>query len=177
MLSAVASKQLSLAEMKDRSGKYHGMQAIKRAFCRCTNTNWNQAAQNFTQHTTEERLSQFLGLNFTNSVPDTFQPYCQAAVRDGDATCNMYTHQESNVVVVCYDSFTVSITTINSSSTVQFNGYQLFVAAIPEVCTFVIKISFSTRWTSGSTADTVTYFSPESRSVRVDKGLKAALID
>ena len=31
MLSAVASKQLSLAEMKDKAGKYRGMQAIMQA--------------------------------------------------------------------------------------------------------------------------------------------------
>ena len=129
VLAKVVAKQMSLGEMKEAAGKYRALQTIKKCFCRCTNTTWNEAVQKYPRHTSEARLSQFLSLNFKN-VPESFVVYCQSAIQTTSPD-----HLES-VYVVGHDSSTVSNTTISDSG-VPFNGYNLFVAAIPEVHVYI----------------------------------------
>ena len=131
MLSAVVSKDLSLGEMKEEASRYRGLQAIKRAFCRCTNTSWQEATLRYPRHTDKERLSQFLGLNFSKSLPGAFQSYCEAAMLQD---INPYSHNEAAVYTVKHSCFTVSHTTITDSG-VPYRGYNLFIAQLPEVHT------------------------------------------
>ena len=80
MLSAVVNKEKTLSELKDAAKRYRALQSVRTAFCRCTNTTWEQACERFPLYTSEQRLSQFLSLSFKN-IPESFVSYCQAALQ------------------------------------------------------------------------------------------------
>lgn len=130
ILDKVATKELSLTELKEAACKYRKLQVIKRAFCRSTNTSWHEASERYPRHTEEERLCQFLGLDFSKNVPGAFQSYCQAAMRQDNNTS--YSHNDATVYTVKHSCFTVSHTNITDSG-VPFRGYNLFIAQLPEV--------------------------------------------
>ena len=80
MLSAVVNKEKTLSELKDAAKRYRALQSVRTAFCRCTNTTWEQACERFPLYTSEQQLSQFLFLSFKN-IPESFMSYCQAALQ------------------------------------------------------------------------------------------------
>lgn len=72
-----------------KANEFIDLENIRKAFTKCTNTTWDEATEQFPWYTCSEKLSQFLGLNFMENVPDTFcshyQPdtfcsYCQSAL-------------------------------------------------------------------------------------------------
>ena len=134
MLSAVAQKSMSLSDMKEAAGHFRKMEALKRCFCRCTNTSWGEALHQFPNHANEDRLSQFIEMNFTKGVPESFQAYCQAAMSHSSSEeVDTYAHNDLKVFVIGHDPLTATHTIITNSG-VHYNGFQLFTAVIPEVC-------------------------------------------
>ena len=136
MLSAVAQKSMSLSDMKEAAGHFRKMEALKRCFCRCTNTSWGEALHQFPNHANEDRLSQFIEMNFTKGVPESFQAYCQAAMSHSSSEVDTYAHNDLKVFVIGHDPLTATHTIITNSG-VHYNGFQLFTAVIPEVCSVV----------------------------------------
>ena len=128
VLAKVVAKQMSLGEMKEAAGKYRAFQTIKKTFCRCTNTKWDEAVERYPEHTRQDRLSQFLSLSF-KTVPESFVVYCQSAMKTPPTSPD---HLHESVFIVGHDSLTASNTTISDSG-IPFSGYNLFVATIPEV--------------------------------------------
>ena len=60
--------------------QYRALQNIRNAFMKVTHvSSWQEAQERYPNHTTEKRLSQFLGLNFIKNVPDTFRTFCKSA--------------------------------------------------------------------------------------------------
>ena len=88
MLTAVASKQKSLGEMKQDAANYRAKQVVQRQFCLLTNTSWDEACERFPYHTNDERLSQILSLNF-KGTPTAFSSYCQAALQSEHTSCSV----------------------------------------------------------------------------------------
>ena len=150
MLSAVLNKQKTLAELKDAAKKYHALQSVHTAFCRWTNTTWEQACERFPLYTSEQRLSQFLSLSFKN-IPDSFVSYCQAALQKEHESSSMqslhvYSYQGVTAYALQHDILSVSYSNIQESGAV-FNGAHLFIAHIPKVCTCTFFITYSIqRW-------------------------------
>ena len=57
--------------MKEKADKFRALENIK-AFSKCTHLSWEESVEKYPWHTKDERLNQFLGLNFSKSVPQTF---------------------------------------------------------------------------------------------------------
>ena len=66
------NSNITLEEMKSRAIKYRALESIHKAFTKCTNCTWDEANERYPWHTDDNRLRQFLGLNFVNNVPDHF---------------------------------------------------------------------------------------------------------
>lgn len=143
-------EQKTLAELKDAAKKYHALQSVHTAFCRWTNTTWEQACERFPLYTSEQRLSQFLSLSFKN-IPDSFVSYCQAALQkehesSSTQSLHVYSYQGVTAYALQHDILSVSYSNIQESGAV-FNGAHLFIAHIPKVCTCTFFITYSIqRW-------------------------------
>ena len=142
------NKQKTLAELKDAAKRYRALQSVRTAFCRCTNTTWEQACERFPLYTSEQQLSQFLSLSFKN-IPDSFVSYCQAALQKEHESSSMqsldvYSYQGVTAYALQHDILSVSYSDIRESGAV-FNGAHLFIAHIPQVCTctFVYHIQYT----------------------------------
>ena len=135
VLRAVVEKKMSLADLKEAAGRHRAEQVVCRAFCRCTNTTWEEACERFPNHTTKEQLSQFLRLSFLKSIPAAFHSYCQAALQSEhhqSHPVDSFVHNGATVFTVNHSSLTVSHTHIKENG-LPFHGCHLFIAAIPEV--------------------------------------------
>jgi len=80
VLTSVAEKDMSFSELKRAASDYRAEQAVQKAFCKCTNTTWEGARHRYPTFTTQDRLRQFLDLNFSKQMPQAFVAYCQAAM-------------------------------------------------------------------------------------------------
>ena len=132
VLGAVVKKEISLTELKEEAGKHRDQLQIRKAFCRSTNSTWEEALQRFPHHTRADRLYQFLRLNFRNNIPEAFRSYCQAALQSEEQSVNSadnYTHDGSTAYCVCHSSLTISHTDIRNSK-VPFSGCHLFVVDV-----------------------------------------------
>ena len=130
MLSAVVNKEKTLSELKDAAKRYRALQSVRTAFCRCTNTTWEQACERFPLYTSEQRLSQFLSLNFKN-IPKSFVSYCQAALQkehqsSSTQSLDVYSHHGVPAYAPEHDILAVSYSDIRESGAV-FNGAHLFI--------------------------------------------------
>ena len=137
MLSAVLSKQKTLSELKDAAKRYRALQSVRTAFCRCTNTTWEEACERFPLYTSDQRLSQFLSLSF-KSVPDAFVSYCQAALQkehlsSSTQSLDVYSYHGAVAYALQHDILTLSYSDIQASGA-TFSGAHLFIAHIPQVC-------------------------------------------
>ncbi len=66
VLDKVINTEVSLKEMKDKAASFRALEAVKRAFVRCTNSQtWVDAVERFPTFTTEVRLAQFSRLGFS----------------------------------------------------------------------------------------------------------------
>ena len=74
-------EEISLKELKEEATNFHAFEAVKRAFIRCTNTqSWDDANNKFPSFTSEDRLKQFVKMDFRHSIPDVSKIYCQSAL-------------------------------------------------------------------------------------------------
>ena len=81
VLQRVVDEELSLKELKEEATNFRALEAVRRAFIRCTNTqSWDDAVNKFPAFTSEDRLVQFMQLDFRHSIPEVFQTFCQHAI-------------------------------------------------------------------------------------------------
>jgi hypothetical protein len=81
VLQEVVDENISLKELKVEAVKFRGLEAIRKAFVRCTSSqSWDDATRKYEAFTTEDRLMQFMKLDFRHDIPDTFKAYCQSAI-------------------------------------------------------------------------------------------------
>jgi len=81
VLEEVVNHIVTLEEMKTKAQNFRKMQKIRTAFAKVAACSWEEAAKQYPLHITEERLSTFLGLDFTKGTSEPFQQYCKAAMR------------------------------------------------------------------------------------------------
>lgn len=138
MLSAVIARQMSLTDMKEAAKRHRSMSTIKKAFCRLTNTTWEEAQERFGQYATEEKLVQFSSLDFKKSIPEAFQSYCHTALQSETASTSLpdcFQFEDAMAYIVDQNCLTVSQSDIRASG-IPFDGSQLFIATITEVHMF-----------------------------------------
>ena len=81
VLQDVIDENISLKELKMEAVKFRVLEAIRRAFVRCTSSqSWDEASSKYMAYTTEDRLTQFIKLDFRHDIPDAFKAYCQSAI-------------------------------------------------------------------------------------------------
>ena len=87
VLQKVIDEDLSLKELKAEAIKFRALQAIRQAFLRCTNLQtWEDAFEKYQAFTSEDRLMQFMKLDFRHNIPDAFKAYCQGALNSEVST-------------------------------------------------------------------------------------------
>ena len=136
VLSAVLSKQKTLSELKDAAKHYRALQSVHTAFCRCTNTTWEEACEISTLHQWPA-IESVLSLSF-KSVPDVFVSYCQAALQkehlsSSTQSLDVYSYHGAVAYALQHDILTLSYSDIWASGA-TFSGAHLFIAHIPQVC-------------------------------------------
>lgn len=73
---------MSLSDLKERAKKHRSLKLVKKAFCRSTNTsNWDEAQDRFSYHASEDKLCQFLTLDFNKGTPEAFKSFCHSALQ------------------------------------------------------------------------------------------------
>ena len=87
-----------------------------------------------TWYTGDDKLSQFLGLNFIKNLPDTFRNYCQSAIcaeHHQENTSMIYHGSEAAVIELGIEELTVAALQTSYSS---YAGANLILTYIPKVC-------------------------------------------
>ncbi len=86
LLEKVATRKMSLNEMKDESSKKKQVTALNSQFVKLTNVScWDEAVEKFPQFANEQRLSKFLGIDVRKTVPKPFADFCRQAKRFPDS--------------------------------------------------------------------------------------------
>jgi hypothetical protein len=81
LLSLVISEELSLRDLKKRSEKEKKLSDLRDKFVHLTNCkSWKDAETRFPIHTKQDKLEQFLTLNFKKATPQAFSQFCAEAV-------------------------------------------------------------------------------------------------
>ena len=88
ILEEVVNCNITLEDMKREAIEYRALENIRKAFTKCTNSTWDEAIERYPRHTNDNRLRQFLGLNYINNMPDSFRSYCQSAIRGEQLQAN-----------------------------------------------------------------------------------------
>lgn len=136
VLSAVSRKEMPLSELRESAVKYRAMENIRKAFCKCTNSSWDDARQRFPSYTSPENLEQFSNLSFQKCMPEAFAAYCRAALQsEHQPEGHLRDSYELNGVrayAIEHDVMTLSYSDIRDKG-IQFNGAHLFLVHIPEV--------------------------------------------
>ena len=131
VLQKVADKEITLDEMKKRATEFRILGNIQRAFTKCTNTTWEEAQRRFPWHTNEEKLKQFVGLNFVKNVPESFTSYCQTAIRGENLSEGLFSFEGC---VASVHEFQLTELSVNDLKTVypSYTGAHLILTAIPK---------------------------------------------
>ena len=140
VLQKVIDEDLSLKEMKEETVKFHALENVKRTFVRCTNAeSWVDARNKFPTFAKEDRLEQFLKLDFKYKIPDVFQGYCQSALSSKlPALGKVSTIDNVKVAVIKGElSWIAAQDLIEVDPT--YTGAQLILVSVPcKVSTFTI---------------------------------------
>ena len=134
LLQKVIDEDISLKELKDEASHFRALEAVKRAFIRCTNCrSWEDAKEKFPIYTKEDRITQFMRLDFRHNIPDVFQTFCQSALCSSNPTGGSV-HTVNSVRVALVNG-TLSTTSAQEIKEVDpaFTGAQLILASVPKV--------------------------------------------
>lgn len=134
VLQKLIDEELSLKEMKEEAVRFRALEAVRRAFMRCTNCqSWEDTSQKFPGFVVEDRLTQFMKLDFRQCVPDTFKAYCQSALNSQIPTSGSVKIVEGvRVAVVMGTLTTISAQELKEVDT-AYSGAQLILASVPKV--------------------------------------------
>jgi len=135
ILQKVADCEITLEEMKRESNRFRALENVKKVFARATTTNssWEEARTRFPWHTNEDNISQFLGLNFTKGVPDSFKSYIQAALRgERHYEQNRHVYQGSEAVVIELPMNNITLVQVQQSFP-SYSGSNLILTSVPQV--------------------------------------------
>ena len=71
------------AKMKTKATEFRATENIKNVFMKVTRiTSWWEAQERYPRHTLmEEKLGQFLSLNFVNNIPESFKAFVNLALQ------------------------------------------------------------------------------------------------
>ena len=133
ILQQVVNQEITLDEMKKKAGEYRALENIRKAFTKCTNSTWDEAKERYPWHTSDNRLKQFLGLNFIKNVPDTFREYCTAAMRGQRCQGNdNFSYEGSNATTIEVQMNQITVATLQAAYP-SYSGANLILAYIPKV--------------------------------------------
>ena len=132
ILQKVADKEITLDEMKKMANELRTLGNIEKAFMKCTNTTWEEALRRLPWHTNPERLKKFAGLNFFKNVPETFQSYCQAAIRGENLDESLFCFEGCVASVHKFQLTELSVSDLKSAHP-SYTGAHLILTMIPKV--------------------------------------------
>lgn len=134
VLQKVIDGDLSLKELKAEAITFRALEAIRQAFIRCTNLqSWDDAIKKYQAFTSEDRLMQFVKLDFRHCIPDTFKAYCQSALNSEMPTFgNVRVIEGVRVALVNGTLMSVSTHDLREVDS-TYTGAQLILASVPEV--------------------------------------------
>ena len=118
--------------------KFRVLEAIRKAFVRCTSSqSWDEASNKYKAYTTEDRLTQFMKLDFRHDIPDAFKAYYQSAI-----SSELPTSGDVKVVDgVCVAIVKGTLMSISAQDLTMvdstYTGAQLILASVSEVYTYV----------------------------------------
>lgn len=133
VLNQVTNHEISLDEMKKKASDFRSLEHIRKAFTKYTNSTWEEAVERYPWHTKEERLNNFLGLDFIKNVPESFQSYCQAAVRGEQQQESTLFHKGAVARVHTMNVMELSIDNFMADCP-SYTGAHLILTDIPKVC-------------------------------------------
>jgi len=134
VLEEVVNRKVTLEEMKTKAQNFRNMHKIRTAFAKFAACSWEEAAKQYPLHTTEERLSTFLGLDFTKGTPEPFQQYCKAVMRGetDQQQISMVAHKGSKASVYIMDVMELSVAEF-AQECPSYKGAHLILTTIPKV--------------------------------------------
>ena len=124
---------LPLKEMKRKANDFRALENIRKAFTKCTRLSWEESVEKYPWRTKDDRLKQFLGLNFAKSVPQTFVDYCKAAMKESHlqgVSSNTYEGSQAFVTAVNFQE--VSVEALQTSFP-SYSGANLIISYVPKV--------------------------------------------
>ena len=133
ILEQVVNCEITLEEMKRKATEYRALENIHKAFMKCTNSTWDEATERYPWHTNDDRLRQFLGLNFIKNVPDSFRSYCHSAIRGERHQANdTFSYEGSEAAIIELHMNEIAVAAIQSVYA-PYSGANLILAYIPKV--------------------------------------------
>ena len=140
ILQKVIDEEISLKELKDEAVQFRALETVKRAFIRCTNSqSWGDTTQKFPAFTAEDRLAQFMKLDFRHSIPEAFKAFCQSALNSQiPARGNVKQLGGVRVALVHGDLSTISAQEVKEVDP-AYTGAHLILANVPKVCACIIN--------------------------------------
>ena len=134
VLQEVIDENLSLKELKVEAVKFRSLETIRKAFVRCTSSqSWDDATNKYKAFTTEDRLMQFMKLDFRHDIPDAFKAYCQSAISSELPTSgDVKVVHGVRVAIVKGTLLSVSAQDLTAVDP-TYAGAQLILASVPQV--------------------------------------------
>ena len=133
VLEQAVNREITLEEMKRKANDYRALENIRKAFMKCTNSTWDEAKERYPWHTTDDRLRQFLSLNFIKNLPDSFHSYCNSAIRGDQHPANdNFSYEGSDATTIKLPINEITVAAIQSAYPV-YSGANLILAYIPKV--------------------------------------------
>ena len=133
ILEEVVNCNITLEYMKRKAIEYRALGNIHKAFMKCTNSTWDEATERYPWHTNDNRLRQFLGLNFINNMPDSFRSYCQSAIRGEQLQANdNISFEGSEAAIIQLPINEIRVAAIQSAYD-TYSGANLILTYIPKV--------------------------------------------
>ena len=118
--------------MKRKAIEYRALENICKAFMKCTNFTWDEAIERYPWHT-NNRLRQFLSLNFINNMPDSFCSCCRSAIRGEQLQANdNISFEGSEAAIIQLPINEIRVATIQSAYA-TYSGANLILTYIPKV--------------------------------------------
>ncbi len=134
ILQKLIEEEISLKEMKTEAIHFRSLEAVKRAFLRCTNSiSWRDACSKFPTFTEERRFNQFTTLDLRHGIPEAFKTYCQSALNYQAPSHGMVKTVKDARVAILIGSFESLSAQDVKDVDPSYSGAQLIFTDLPEV--------------------------------------------
>ena len=152
LLERCKNGHISLKEMKNEASSLKKMYSLKNGFVKLTNSrNWEDAVIKFPRYACEAELRKFITFDIVKEFPQPFINFCKRAKCYEQSSSGNGEQEEVACAVKNGDAAAFVICTqvdelngqIIASKFSKFNGADLILLSINEVCCFIVLLYWS----------------------------------